>query len=317
MSRSSDIVSQIHKRRVDRKKPKINAKLKKVSIADGHIGGLATARENKPPPITVQKTSGRNSLALTFSVGLHVLIAVVLGIIVIKDQIEQREEEFSAALIPQDIPQQKRINSTNRPKVTFKAKEQVLQNPIQPAVRTDARIPNTGHGPTLPADLDTNFAPIGPSLDNAPKLTGIPGGLRRPIQPKQTDVKPTINRPTQQGSPIVDLSDTSQQIDGPDLRAPDINTTQENMTAPRAKNQVKPTYPKNARRAQKEGKVVLQATIGLNGIPTDIVALTKLGFGFEEAAIEALKRTRYFPAKKNGKEVKGRFNIPFEFKLED
>lgn len=317
MSRSSDIVSQIHKRRAVRKKPKINAKLKKVSIADSQLGGLATARENKPPPITVQKTSGRNSLALTFSVGLHVLIAIVLGIIVIKDKIDTGTEELSAALLPQEVPQQKRINTTNRRKVTFEAKEQIIENPVQRTVVTNPRIPNTTGGPTLPADLDTNITPIGPALDNAPKLSGIPGGLRRPIQPTQTNVKPTLNRPTSQGGPIVDLKDIPPSAEGPGLAAPEIDTTQENMIAPRAKNQVKPTYPKNARRAQKEGKVVLQATIGLDGIPKDIVALTKLGFGFEEAAIDALKRTRYFPAKKNGKEIEGRFNIPFEFKLED
>ena len=216
MSRSSDIVSQIHKRRADRKKPKINAKLKKVSIADSHIGGLASAREKKPPPITIQKTSGRNSLALTFSVGLHVLIAVVLGIIVIKDQIETGTEELSAALIHQDLPQQKRINTPNRRKVTFEAKEQIIENPVQRTIVTNARIPNTGGGPTLPADLDTNFAPTGPSLDQAPKLSGIPGGLRRPIQPTQTNVKPTLNRPTSQGGPIVDLKDIPEPADSPD-----------------------------------------------------------------------------------------------------
>lgn len=316
MSRSSDIVSQIHKRRADRKKPKINAKLKKVSIADSQIGGLASAGESKPPPITLQKTGGRNSLALTFSVGLHVLIAVILGIIVIKDQIATGTEELSAALIPQDLPQKKRVNLTNRRKVTFEAKEQVIENPVQRTIVTNARIPQTPGGPTLPTAPDADLAPVGPSLNNTPKLSGISGALRRPIQVTQDNIKPTLDRPTQQGGPIIDLN-VPDSAEGPDLEAPNITVAEQGMEAPRPKNQVKPTYPKNARRAQKEGKVVLQATIGLDGLPKDIVALTKLGFGFEEAAIEALKKTRYFPAKKNGKEVEGRFNIPFEFKLED
>ncbi len=317
MSRSSDIVSQIHKRRADRKKPKVNARLKKVSIAESQVSGLATASENKPPPITIQKTSGRNSVALTFSVGLHVLIAITLGFLFVKDQIAQGTEEFAAALLPQDLPQKKRVNVTNRRKVTFEAKEQVIENPVQQPIVTNPRIPKTHGGPTLPTPNAT-LDPIGPSLNPAPKVSGIPGAFRRPIQPTTT-VKPGIDRPTQKEGPLVDINkDDLDSIDGPGLADPDgINPSQQVKIGPRLKKQVKPTYPKNARRAQKEGKVVLQATIGLDGIPKDIVAITELGFGFEEAAIEALKKTRYFPAKENGKEVEGRYNIPFEFKLED
>lgn len=316
MSRSSDIVSQIHNRRAVRKKPKINAKLKKVTIAESQVGGLAFARENKPPPITLQKTGGRNSLALTFSIGFHVVIALVVVVFFVKDQIAQGTEEFSAALIPQDLPQKKRVNVTNRRKVKFEAKEQVIENPVQRTIVTNARIPQTPGGPTLPTAPDANLAPIGPSLNEGPRLSGISGSLRRPIQPSQTNIKLTLDRPTQQGGPIIDL-DVPDSAEGPALKAPDISVAQQGMEAPRPKNQVKPVYPKNARRAQKEGKVILQATIGLDGIPKDIVALTKLGFGFEESAIDALKKTRYFPAKENGKEVEGRFNIPFEFKLEN
>lgn len=314
MSRSSDIVSQIHKRRADRKKPKINAKLKKVSIADSHIGGLATASENKPPPITLQKTGGRNSTALTFSVGLHVLIAIVLGFIVIKDKVATGSKDLSGILIAQEPPQQKRVIATKRDRVTFEAENRVVENPVQRNVVTNAKIPNTLGGPTLPTALDTTLAPIGASLNEGPKLSGI--SVSRPIQSIQTNVKPTIERPTSQDGPIIDL-DVPDSADGPTLKVPEITVTQEGMEAPRPKNQVKPTYPNNARRAQKEGKVVLLATIGLDGIPKNIVALTELGFGFEEAAIAALKRTRYFPAKKNGKEIEFTAKIPFEFKLED
>ncbi len=82
------------------------------------------------------------------------------------------------------------------------------------------------------------------------------------------------------------------------------------------KNTVKPKYPKEARNAGKEGRAVLQVTIDINGLPKDIVALTKVGFGFEEASIEALKQSTFYPAKKNGKPIEDRVRIPYEFKLE-
>ena len=75
----------------------------------------------------------------------------------------------------------------------------------------------------------------------------------------------------------------------------DINAI---TSLPRYKNQVKPLYPEEARKAGKEGRVALQATIGVNGLPQNIIAITQLGFGFEEAAIEALKKTTFHPANK-------------------
>ncbi len=84
---------------------------------------------------------------------------------------------------------------------------------------------------------------------------------------------------------------------------------------PQFKTRVKPKYPKEAIESEMEGRVSLLVTIDINGLPKDIVALTKLGFGFEEAAIEALKKTTFHPAKKNGKPVEARVKVPYEFKL--
>ncbi len=86
---------------------------------------------------------------------------------------------------------------------------------------------------------------------------------------------------------------------------------------PRYKNFVKPKYPKEAKTAEKEGKVTLQATIDVKGIPQDVVALTNLGYGLEEAAIEAFKKATFDPAIKAGKPVSIKVRVNFDFKLED
>ena len=81
---------------------------------------------------------------------------------------------------------------------------------------------------------------------------------------------------------------------------------------------MEPNYPKEARQAEKEGKVILQTAIDVNGIPRDIVPLTSLGFGLEEAAIEALKKTTFHPATQDGKpKSKYYVVIPYEFTLVD
>ncbi len=93
---------------------------------------------------------------------------------------------------------------------------------------------------------------------------------------------------------------------------------EELVVLPKYKTQVKPNYPKEAQQAQKEGTVVLQATVDVNGMPQDIVSSTNLGFGLEEAAIEALKKTTFHPATQGGKPIRlENVQIPYEFQLFD
>ena len=83
--------------------------------------------------------------------------------------------------------------------------------------------------------------------------------------------------------------------------------------APKYKTKVDAKYPKSAKEAEKAGRVTLQVTIDENGTPQDIVALTNLGFGLEEAAIEALKKSTFHPAMKAGKPISIQVKIPFRF----
>lgn len=87
------------------------------------------------------------------------------------------------------------------------------------------------------------------------------------------------------------------------------------IVPPKVKNLMKPEYPVEAKIAGKEGKVLLQATINIDGIAEGIKALTELGFGLEEAAIESLKNSVFYPATSNGKPVSFKVRIPYDFKL--
>jgi TonB family protein len=317
MSRSSDIVYQMQHRRAERKKPKINAKLKKVSIEESQKGGIVAAQENKPPPITVQKTGGRNSVALTFSVGLHVALALLLGFLYIKDQITSESQQLAAAFVPQELPQRERATIKTRPRVRIDTKPQEIDARIQRTVVTNPNIRRTSDDFEVPTAPDTDLGPIGPSLNEAPKVSAIPGALKGPVQPTDTSVTPSFERPSTDSSSIADLSNTTTPSDGPGLSVPDIDTSQPGTSYPKAKYAPEPTYPKNAKRANKEGTVKLEATVGKDGIPKNIVAITSLGFGFEEAAIAALKKWRFIPGKKKGEDVEMRVKLDIVFKLDD
>ena len=109
---------------------------------------------------------------------------------------------------------------------------------------------------------------------------------------------------------------TSNCLNADQPSDPLIPSQTSNVTLPQRKHTVKPIYPKEAIESGKEGRVKLQTSIDVKGIPKNIVALTKIGFGLEEAAIAALKQSTFHPANKNGKPIKVTVQIPYDFKLD-
>ncbi len=76
-----------------------------------------------------------------------------------------------------------------------------------------------------------------------------------------------------------------------------------------------PVYPAFARKLGKEGRVLLRLTIDERGDLIEIEVLEKAGFGFVEAAVDAIKKSTFLPAKKNGKPVASRALLPVRFLL--
>jgi TonB family protein len=76
-----------------------------------------------------------------------------------------------------------------------------------------------------------------------------------------------------------------------------------------------PEYPFVARRMNKEGKVVLRLTIDETGKLLSVEVIRRAGFGFTEAAIEAVKKSTYSPARIEGKAVVSRALLPVSFEL--
>jgi protein TonB len=76
-----------------------------------------------------------------------------------------------------------------------------------------------------------------------------------------------------------------------------------------------PQYPMIARRLGKEGRVVLRLTIDEKGNLLNIEVIESAGYGFTEAAVEAVKRSTFLPAKIDGKHTATRALLPIKFKL--
>ncbi len=80
--------------------------------------------------------------------------------------------------------------------------------------------------------------------------------------------------------------------------------------------QSKIIYPEIAKRAGIEGKVYVLAFVNEAGTVTKAQIIKGLGAGLDDAALKAVKATKFKPGKQRGKPVKVQVSIPIVFKLQ-
>jgi len=75
-------------------------------------------------------------------------------------------------------------------------------------------------------------------------------------------------------------------------------------------------YPLRAKKLGVEGMVILEADIDGKGNIINVRIIKKAGFGFDEAAVNMIKMSKFTPAYSNGKAVPVRMRFTILFKLE-
>ena len=80
--------------------------------------------------------------------------------------------------------------------------------------------------------------------------------------------------------------------------------------------QSKIVYPQIAKRAGVEGTVYIKAYVNKEGIVTKVVVLKGIGAGCDQAALKAVKETRFKPGSQRGKPVNVMVSIPVVFRLQ-
>jgi len=76
-----------------------------------------------------------------------------------------------------------------------------------------------------------------------------------------------------------------------------------------------PVYPLLARRLGKEGKVVLKLAIDAKGSLQHIEVVEPSGFGFTEAAVEAVRKSSFAPARRMGNRIASKALLSIRFVL--
>jgi protein TonB len=139
--------------------------------------------------------------------------------------------------------------------------------------------------------------------------------------PVPEEKQPKIVEPTQEVTqPPVEVS--AEPRPSPAVEPAPVESSSEPIetefgaaVAPSFLHREMPVYPVFARKLSKEGKVVLRLTIDERGNLLNVEVLETAGYGFVESAIDAVKKSAFLPAKKNGKPVTSRALLPVSFRL--
>lgn len=310
MTKSTDILAQIQQIRNNRKNPKSPTQLKRIHINASQKNGISVAQQCSAIPIALKKTNKLSSFSLTFSIGLHVILAILIGAFCIKEQMVYKNDVLKLEFIVLEPKISHPPHPHHLPYDIFSTLPylQVVQIQREP-VGTSIDIPQIQDTFVL---LDEDVS----TLNNIQQSFEIIQNAA--IPPQQSNLKLRsvliIDKPTTRKSSIDKLTQTKSNEEYSLPNQPNVYTeTIPMQTTPI----INPNYPKIARLAKKEGKVILQATIDIDGIPKNITATTDLGYGLEDAAIVAFKKSRYIPAKKNGIPIASSVEIEFEFRIQE
>jgi len=85
--------------------------------------------------------------------------------------------------------------------------------------------------------------------------------------------------------------------------------------APIALTRTVPQYPEVARRLRIQGVVLVEAVIDESGDVVDVRVLRDIGFGCAQAAVEAVRSWKYWPATLNGRPVSVYLEVRVSFRL--
>ena len=267
-----------------------------------------------------QKHQGakRSRVSVLASLGLHAIAVFIAAFFVVRTAQVNDDAfaiDFFQALPEKRDPPDRKPIVKSQPQPT--TQPQVLKQPILNPV---VNLPTADDGFVLPDERLDGVPDPGPT-DAGPGINteGFSGMKFGPVKPKfDTGTPEDIIRQKRDNSTLSNIEEIPDIGADPAPADHDAFKPQEVTRRPQWRKKVEPKYPSAARRAQKEGKVVLEATIGVDGKAKGIeIKEDNVGFGCSRAAVDALEASRFNPAKRGEESVPIRISIPYQFKLDD
>lgn len=271
------------------------------------------SKPDRPSPST-----GRISLGVSLTI--HLLLFLFALFYVIDKQCLVEESHFAV-----DITHYKRQWPRRRRRVTSRTAHTA-------SVRKTTTLPRVRHAITtavqIPVAMGEPMLLSAALLSEDEQLAGAFQGWEKSqhraiVPPHQGSAIPPVTSPISTAPSRLGIMGPLQavQVDTLELNSLDLGhdiiPLSEATRPPRFIRKVVPEYPPLAKRAGKEGAVILTAEIGVDGKARNIKVVQGLGYGCDEAAIVALRAARFFPAYKGKHPVAVRIQIPYRFKIEE
>ena len=152
-------------------------------------------------------------------------------------------------------------------------------------------------------------------------IAGSPSGNKEIKTPARMAIKKNASsiQSSSPSSPTHSVNEADTETDGAESGASDGSgdTPWSEITElPQVLGEVKAHYPEAAKKAGVSGPVVLEITIDKHGKVEAAKVISGPGSGLEEAALEAIYKFRFRPAKKLKEAVPVKIRYTYRFKLD-
>lgn len=188
----------------------------------------------------------------------------------------------------------------------------VIMAQMLPQAASEAPMPKPAPQPVSkptpqPKPLPTPVRPLMPQTLDGERALSTPKPVEPAAEAAPSTTPPVAPAPATSAAPVA-----SQPPAAPVVTAP--------LTPPRFNaaylNNPPPVYPTMLRRAGEEGRVVLRVLVMPDGLPGEVRVLNPSSSPqFDEAALAAVRKWRFVPARRGDTSVAEWVQVPIEFKL--
>lgn len=249
---------------------------------------------------------------LQWAVAASVALHVALGVVAVQ---EIRFEQLT-------IGYGETAAAAQEPRVTVL----FVPPPMRIDPRIDPRARLTTESPSAP-HTGRGHDVVGPAGTAGPRI--VPTASSLPVGPPVAPGGAPIVSGFQDGS-IESQADTGIGDEvGPSLLGPEappplvsevrgssFDSIEETFdVSPRILTKPTPIYPERAWKYQVKGTVRVSAVLGADGTIREVKVIKSLGYGLDEAAMDAVRRMKFTPAMRAGKPVSARTKVDIEFGL--
>ncbi|MGY0798673.1 energy transducer TonB [Lysobacter sp. A286] len=163
-------------------------------------------------------------------------------------------------------------------------------------------------GETPPTAGAPDYRPLPvPSTASDREASGLDPGEARAEDGDDQDAQPRL---VEVAPPAAPAPTTTSPVPPPSGSDAGVSS----QPSPIAGSMPAPRYPRRALRRGESGVVLVRARIGPDGVPTSVEVINGSGSrDLDRAAVNAVERWRFHPARQDGRPTVGTVNIPIEF----